>query len=105
MCAVHLAPACARRNEPVHVVTPVGTAHACAHACAGAHSHGSGHGKRVPSPVQRESLRPSAKLGGSGDVLGGSKPSWMSAPMKPGQFAGKGSAGGVRDEALCGLGA
>jgi len=51
-------------------------------------SHGAGTGKRIPSPVQRDSLRPSAKGGGEEKVMSG-KPSWMSAPIKPGQFAGK----------------
>ena len=39
--------------------------------------------------MQRDSLQPSAKRGGSGsgDTLGSSTPSWMKAPMMPGQFA------------------
>jgi hypothetical protein len=39
--------------------------------------------------VQRDSLQPSAKRGGSGsgDTLSNSTPSWMKAPMMPGQFA------------------
>ena len=51
------------------------------------------HNKKQGSPVlQRDSLRPGAHGAGSsgGDdekLFSGSKPSWMSAPIKPGQFA------------------
>jgi len=49
------------------------------------------HAKKIPSPVQRDSLRLDAKRGsGSGEnLLGAGTPSWMSAPIKPGQFAGE----------------
>lgn len=63
------------------------------------------HGKKVPSPVLRDSLRPGAKstksaLGEEDQVFGGGKPSWMSAPIKPGQFAGSPGRMQIR-EAAC----
>jgi hypothetical protein len=51
------------------------------------------HNTKQGSPVlQRDSLRPSANGAGSSEgedekLFIGSKPSWMSAPIKPGQFA------------------